>query len=70
MSKFASKGVYTVYGRRPDPVAMVSTLAEAKEHARADARMALRWKKQEVDGLTTYYSDGDYYIVVGLTAGD
>jgi hypothetical protein len=62
---YAAKGPYVVFGRRADPVGVASTLLEAKEIARTDARMMLRWKKQEVDGRVTYYSDGDYWIEVG-----
>lgn len=73
---FASRGTYTLTGRPSFGAQDFDTLAEAKKAAREAAGMPLRWKTETVnrnprgdaENVTTYYSDGDYSIVLSPLA--
>ena len=73
---FRSRGSYSLTGRPSFGVHHFDTLAAAKTAAREAARMPLRWKTETVnrnpggdaENVTTYYSDGDYIIVLSPLA--
>lgn len=64
MPKFQARGTYVVVDtRRKSEVARVATLALAKHEAKTASSVRLKWRGPEtVDGVTTWYSDGDFDI--------
>jgi hypothetical protein len=60
------KKEYKVFGRHGLVGEPHGLLADAKRAAASDNGSCgpLRWKWEEVDGVRTYYSDGDYRIEV------